>query len=713
MWNNIFNIKTIIQLIILFSFFSLIWGCATTGCITGDCVTGKGTYIWADGDQYNGDQYIGDWVNGNRTGKGTYIWANGDKYVGDWANGNRTGKGTYIGANGTKYVGDYVNDKGTGKGTCTWANGDKYVGDWANGNRTGKGTCTWANGDKYVGDFVDNKQNGKGTYTLADGTKYVGDWVNGKKIGKGTLTWANGDKYAGSFNDELQVVSIMKIMKDSQAECIGLLKGDVVVEYDGSPISSKEQLRDIVSKNIQKNEVSIKIFREGKEKMYMLKGGDIGIEVSSSVKHGKVVFISAGGSKWELQEWDNGKKISTKTACKTLPEREWVYFGNECRKGLAHGKGEAMSIDASIFLTSANFRNGKLVQGTEKLDDDTEYIGPYKDVSKHGKGIIISNGQREKCEYSYGRRIDALHLHRLEMAKLQEELRREMRELELKRERELAEARKEEERLRKEAERERERASERKRNKKVQQNAWAVAMIEGVQQFDNALMKQFSDNETAMRAAQEYEDSVVDSVDFEDIARKMSNIQNNYDAKIRDLRERQREKNRENQRRNEELLRKQRELTRYETKSSYSQNQHNSNYTNSRTSYSYQPKNSQKKKKQEEYVKKNEALCYCWPKDIKDINNLDEKTWRCDGPIQKQQLHDGTLRESLNAVGGDDANYFRRRADFRDGFIMFCEFAIENYDRDISNIYNVPEGILIKRKSFKCKKNQVAYRCRN
>ena len=51
-------------------------------CIKGNCVNGKGTFTWA-----NGDQYVGEWKYRKRHGQGTYTYANGAEYIGEFKDG--------------------------------------------------------------------------------------------------------------------------------------------------------------------------------------------------------------------------------------------------------------------------------------------------------------------------------------------------------------------------------------------------------------------------------------------------------------------------------------------------------------------------------------------------------------------------------------------------------------------------------------------------
>ncbi|CAF4929612.1 unnamed protein product [Rotaria sp. Silwood1] len=93
----------------------------------------------------------GDWVNDKRTGQGVFTLANGERYEGQFKDNNFNGKGTYYYANGNQYTGDWVDDKKSGKGVFTWANGNQYKGQFKDDNKHGKGKLYHANGDVQKG----------------------------------------------------------------------------------------------------------------------------------------------------------------------------------------------------------------------------------------------------------------------------------------------------------------------------------------------------------------------------------------------------------------------------------------------------------------------------------------------------------------------------------------------------------------------------------
>ena len=142
----------------------------------------KGTWTYA-----NGDQYVGDWANGHKHGYGIWTLKNGDRYEGPFFNDARNGiGGKYFFATGDLYIGDYVDNikEGNGEyiakvttpcrdvatsGKYRYFEGDHYIGQYRKNNRHGIGKQWSKNGNIYEGEWVDHYMNGQGTLTLADG----------------------------------------------------------------------------------------------------------------------------------------------------------------------------------------------------------------------------------------------------------------------------------------------------------------------------------------------------------------------------------------------------------------------------------------------------------------------------------------------------------------------------------------------------------------
>lgn len=93
-----------------------------------DEITGRGTYTWANKDQFNGD-----FINGKMHGKGEYLWPEGGRYVGEYKNNIKEGKGIFYWTNGRVYEGEFANGKPHGKGIIKQF-GKEYIVTFENGN---------------------------------------------------------------------------------------------------------------------------------------------------------------------------------------------------------------------------------------------------------------------------------------------------------------------------------------------------------------------------------------------------------------------------------------------------------------------------------------------------------------------------------------------------------------------------------------------------
>ena len=79
-------------------------------------------------------------------------------------------------------------------------------------------------------------------------------------------------------------------------------------------------------------------------------------------------------------------QISAQESCKVLiPEIDSIYIG-KCKKGLAHGKGDAFGVDSYSGRFSKGLPNGK---GTYTWADGSIYTGGWMDGKLHGEGTLI------------------------------------------------------------------------------------------------------------------------------------------------------------------------------------------------------------------------------------------------------------------------------------------------------------------------------------
>ena len=259
----------------------------------------------------NGDVYEGEMVDDRRTGEGVYTWADQRTYVGTFVNDRRHGYGELTWPNGDRYEGEFREDQMTGSGRFVWDNTDVYEGDFVDGQRTGQGVYTWHTGERYQGFFRGGKLHGRGIFTWPDGRSYQGDFVDGLKRGEGVFEWPNGNRYVGRFeNDERQGFGIF-------------------YWRDGTVYRGR--------------------FARNKMDGFGLKRHPDG--------------------EAEFQHWLDGvltmaAALADNPRCQLIIDDEpWMFQGDECVNGLAHGRGPAASLDGARYLGSARLVLGQLVEG--------------------------------------------------------------------------------------------------------------------------------------------------------------------------------------------------------------------------------------------------------------------------------------------------------------------------------------------------------------
>ena len=68
-------------------------------------------------------------------------------------------------------------------------------------------------------------------------------------------------------------VLVNSIRKKTPAESAGILPGDIITQFDGKPISSLKYFQKLVAKTVVGKIVSVKIYRDGQEKILNIKVG--------------------------------------------------------------------------------------------------------------------------------------------------------------------------------------------------------------------------------------------------------------------------------------------------------------------------------------------------------------------------------------------------------------------------------------------------------
>lgn len=78
------------------------------------------------------------------------------------------------------------------------------------------------------------------------------------------------------------VVRVQGIQKDTQAEELGFREGDLIIEYDGIPITSSRQLVREVRKNEERDSIDMTVVRDSDPMRFTVRGGLIGVRVRTA-----------------------------------------------------------------------------------------------------------------------------------------------------------------------------------------------------------------------------------------------------------------------------------------------------------------------------------------------------------------------------------------------------------------------------------------------
>ena len=82
--------------------------------------------------------------------------------------------------------------------------------------------------------------------------------------------------------EEIVSVAVIKsVVESSQAESLGLLQGDFIVEYDGIRINSATQLVKEVEKRSEKNQIEMLAVRDKTPMRLIIQGGFIGVRITT------------------------------------------------------------------------------------------------------------------------------------------------------------------------------------------------------------------------------------------------------------------------------------------------------------------------------------------------------------------------------------------------------------------------------------------------
>ena len=273
-----------------------------------------GTCVFAAAQMGEGDRegvvYEGELVDGVRSGHGVLTWADGSRYEGQFENGVRHGQGTLLLPTGDVYTGAFQRDAMTGRGRLEWTNGDVYEGDFVDGERTGRGAYLWRNGAQYRGALVADVPHGDGVYEYADGTVYRGQFEEGAKAGFGELQ-QDGTRYRGWF-------------ADNERHGLGHYRSQDGTLFKGHFAFGRQNGPGV--KETPNGELSFEVWDAGRL---------VGATGVMAVERCQLVIDSA----------------------------LWMFDGDQCINGLAHGRGTAVRLDGSAYIEDGRFVLGQLVSG--------------------------------------------------------------------------------------------------------------------------------------------------------------------------------------------------------------------------------------------------------------------------------------------------------------------------------------------------------------
>ena len=254
--------------------------------------------------------YDGELIDGVRAGRGSLTWSDGSRYEGEFQNGLRHGQGVLRLPTGDIYTGAFENDAMTGRGRLAWANGDVYEGDFVDGERTGRGAYVWRTGAHYTGDLVGGVPHGQGVYEYADGTTYRGRFEAGAKAGLGELL-QDSTRYVGWFQDDERHGLGHYQWRDGT-----LYKGYFAFGRQNGPGIKRTP------------------------------NGELAFEV------------------WDANRLVAAANVIPVPRCAlTIDDAPWMFDGDQCINGLAHGRGTAVRLDGSAYIVDGRFVLGRLVAG--------------------------------------------------------------------------------------------------------------------------------------------------------------------------------------------------------------------------------------------------------------------------------------------------------------------------------------------------------------
>lgn len=213
-------------------------------------------------------------------------------------------------------------------------NGDYYLGTMRDGMRHGRGRYEWAHGPVYEGEYQRDMPHGQGLYIWPNGDQYSGEFAQGVRHGKGRYTWGPRNYYEGEY-------------RFGERTGVGRRVRDGRIVYEGGFVAGVRQ-------------------GEGRQ---VEDSGDVFTGwYEGGLRHGLGVRTKLDGSIW-LESWEDGGlmgtwRIERNARCSLLVDgTEWMFRGNRCIDGLAHGAGIAAALDGTRVSEDSSAVLGRLTQG--------------------------------------------------------------------------------------------------------------------------------------------------------------------------------------------------------------------------------------------------------------------------------------------------------------------------------------------------------------
>jgi hypothetical protein len=92
-------------------------------------------------------------------------------------------------------------------------------------------------------------------------------------------SFSQSSKAPSPQDEYVSIAQVQSIVEASQAESAGLQEGDIILEYDGVPINSAQQLVSEVEKKSQISQIEMVIVRQKIPTRLILNGGFIGVRI--------------------------------------------------------------------------------------------------------------------------------------------------------------------------------------------------------------------------------------------------------------------------------------------------------------------------------------------------------------------------------------------------------------------------------------------------